>query len=152
MKKSLLIFLVLGVVSIAMLTLTACGNNPDTQVQLNPHEPATTLPTVYATTKWGNDGFRVFPSEQLEITDDATRQELLEIIATSKQFPLTEESLYGFFLASFRSPFYFIIDDTKYAFETQMRLLIVFDEEGYPSEYYYASGFDRASEIHRQHT
>ena len=79
MKKSVLIFLVLGVLSIAMLTLAACGNNPDTQVQLNPHEPAA---AIYVITAWGNYGYRVFPSEQLEITDDATRHELLEIIAT----------------------------------------------------------------------
>ena len=151
MKKSVVTVLVLCAVSIAVLSLTACENNPDIRVPPNSYEIEDSLPTVYIITKWGYDGFRAYPGEQFEITDDAARQELLEIIADSKRYPLSEEMRFSFALTSFRSPFHFIVDGTKYAFETQMRLLIVFDEEGYQSEYYFASDFDRAIEIHRQH-
>ena len=90
--------------------------------------------------------------EFLQIANDAIEQELLEIITASKKFPLTEEEIMNFMLTSFRGPYNFIIDDIKYSFETQMRLLIVFDDEGFPSEYYHASEFERAIEIHNQHT
>jgi len=146
MRKSVPIFVILCAVS--MLILVACENDP-AQLQPNPYELASTIPVIYVATTAG-DYFMGFPADRFLITDDAIRQELLEIINTSKQSPLTEEEIMSFSLRSFRTPFDFIIDDIRYSFETQGRLLVVFDEEGYMSKYYHASDFERVTEIHIQ--
>ena len=142
MRKIRSTCLILCVLSI--LTLTACGGSSDVHAQSNSGELASTMPVIYVATTMD------FPADRFLITDDAIRQELLEIINTSKQSPLTEEEIMSFSLRSFRAPFDFIIDDIRYSFEIQGRLLVVFDEEGYMSKYYHVSDFERVTEIHIQ--
>ena len=107
------------------------------------------VPEIYAATTAG-DYILGFPAERFLLTDDDIKQELLEIIAASMQAPLTNDEAMMHTLHSIRLPFDFIVNDTRYSFEKTNGLLIIFDEEGSPAEFYWASDFERAMEIHRK--
>ena len=142
MKKAVSIFLFLCVVLAVILALTACGNNSNTRQAI--HASSSSLGYIF-----GSIG------DAFEITDDTIRQELLEIIAVSKQQGSLEPFDGGFWATSFRHSWDFIIDDIIYSFEIQHRMLIIFHPEENTHEYYSMMhnllDFERALEIHRQH-
>ena len=83
------------------------------------------------------------PRERTQITDNATRQTILEAIEAAMQNPMSEEDQSSFIFQSmirslFLPPLEFVIEDVTYSFHGIDSVLIV--SQSGDSQYYHVSG------------